>query len=161
MSSSKIHKKQYSSTTICKISYSVQLLRKKSICKKRKGLVIYYKVVVLLFCLKYLSVLFVHAFSNYVSSQWLLQCLFTTRQERQETREYIHLETRVVPLPFDGTEVELVGDPEGLQHEQKFNLLKIYISQKYKYIYPSYKIHNSLKLLLPPDGTSTIFHKYF
>ena len=74
---------------------------------------------------------------------------------------YIHLETRAVPLPLDGTEVELVGDPEGLQHEQRYNLLKIYISQKYKYIYPSYKIHNSLKVLLPPDGTSTIFHKYF
>ena len=74
---------------------------------------------------------------------------------------YIHLETRAVPLPFDGTEVELVGDPEGLQHEQKYNLLEIYALQKYKYIYPSYKIQNSLKVIFQPGGTSTLFHKYF
>ena len=67
---------------------------------------------------------------------------------------YIHLETRAVPLPFDGTEVELVGDPEGLQHEQRYNLLEIYISQKYKYIYPSYKI---LIEITSPNR----WHKYY
>ena len=66
-----------------------------------------------------------------------------------------------MPLPFDGTEVELVGDPEELQHEQKYNWLEIYALQKYKFIYPSYKIQNSLKVLLQPGGTSTLFHKYF